>query len=35
MYQDRRKISIEIGGKPKIAAEVQVQSTEALKHEAK
>jgi hypothetical protein len=24
MYQDRRKISIEIGGKPKIAAEVQV-----------
>jgi hypothetical protein len=35
MYQDRRKISIEIRGKPKIAAEVQVQSIEALKHEAK
>jgi hypothetical protein len=24
MYQDRRKVSIEIGGKPKIATEVQV-----------
>jgi hypothetical protein len=35
MYQDRRKISMEIGGKLKIAAEVQVSSTGALKHEAK
>jgi hypothetical protein len=35
MYQDRRKILMEIRGKPNIAAELEVYSAEALKHKAK